>query len=220
MKKKRAQVAPIIGLAVLALGFALSFVGAQEQPASFNGVWQRNDDESDDPQEKMREAMQAMRSQTGGRGGMRPPGGMGGMRPTSGKGGRGGGPPGGPGNMRGGFGPLAEMTSEIETVFKDNEFHVIPSDEGKVRIFYLDGKKHKRETANGIKLETKAEAKKARKKLEKSITREVKLQARELKQDLSAEQKTQIKKLGDELKHEQRRLLTEVKKARKDIQDK
>jgi uncharacterized phage infection (PIP) family protein YhgE len=70
------------------------------------------------------------------------------------------------------------------------------------------------------KLETKVEAKKARKRLEKSIKREVKLQARELKQDLSAEQKSQIEKLGHELKRDQRRLLDEVKKARKDIQDK
>jgi hypothetical protein len=73
------------------------------------------------------------------------------------------------------------------------------------------------------KLENKSEAKAERKKLEKSITREVKLQARELKQDLATEQKVQIKKLGTELKLEQKawgdRLLQEVKKARRDIRN-
>jgi hypothetical protein len=66
-------------------------------------------------------------------------------------------------------------------------------------------------------LETKAEAKEARAKLDVSIKREVKLQARELKQDLSSEQKSAIKKLGNELKSDQLRLLTEVKKARREI---
>lgn len=58
------------------------------------------------------------------------------------------------------------------------------------------------------KLETKAEAQKARTKLEESITREVKLQAREIKQDVAADQKS----WGD-------RLLQEVKKARRDIKN-
>jgi hypothetical protein len=58
------------------------------------------------------------------------------------------------------------------------------------------------------KLETKVEAKKARSKLEKSITREVKLQARELKQHLLEKQKTQFD-----------RILTEVKRARRDIKN-
>jgi hypothetical protein len=164
MKKQLLHIAQILGFAILALSFAFSFVAAQEQ-SGFNGVWQRNDEESDDPQEKMREAMEAMRSQMGGRSG----GGMGGRSGGSmgGRSGGGmGGPPGGGGGARpggrggmkgGGFAQLAQMTREIETVLKDNEFHVIPSGEGKVRIFYLDGEKHKREAANGTKLETRSE---------------------------------------------------------------
>jgi hypothetical protein len=158
MKKHLLYLAQIIGLVILALGFAVAFTAAQERTGGFNGVWQRNDEESDDPQEKMKEAMEAMQSQMGGRSG-------------SGVGGRGGsmgGPPGGGGSMGGrrpggrgggGFAQLGQMTAEIETVLKDNEFHVIPSGEGKVNIFYLDGEKHKRETPNGAKLETTSEMK-------------------------------------------------------------
>jgi hypothetical protein len=162
VKKQLTQAAEIIGFTILALNFALSFVVAQEQPASFNGIWERNDEESDDPQEKMKEAMDAMRSRMGGRGdrGGPPGGSMGDPRGMGGPpGGPGSRPPGGRRGMPGGPGPFTQMAPQIETVFKDNEFHVIPSDEGKVQIFYLDGKKHKRETANGMKLETTAEKK-------------------------------------------------------------
>jgi hypothetical protein len=169
MKKQLLHIAQIIGFVILALSFALAFVAAQEQAGGFNGIWQRNDEESDDPQEKMKEAMEAMRSQMGGskggsKSGMggRGGGGMGG--PPGGGGGGGGGmegrrPGGREGMQGGGFAELAQMTAEIETSLKDNEFQVIPSGEGKVRIFYLDGEKHKRETVNGGKLETKCEKK-------------------------------------------------------------
>lgn len=63
--------------------------------------------------------------------------------------------PGGPG----GFGALADMTKQIETILEDNEFHVVPSGEGRARIFYLDGKKHAQETPQGTKMETVAEKK-------------------------------------------------------------
>ncbi len=142
----------LAGIALLALGFALPFVLGQEQP-SFTGSWLRNEEESDDPQEKMQAAFEAMRQERGGGRGGRMPGGMPGEM-----GGRGGGgqrPEGGPG----GFGALADMTKQIETILEDNEFHVVPSGEGRARIFYLDGKKHAQETPQGTKMETVAEKK-------------------------------------------------------------
>jgi len=82
-------------------------------------------------------------------------------------------------------------------------------------IHLTRGERSKLETADGAKAE--------RKKLERSIKREVKLQAREIKQDVAAEQKVQIQKLGTELKLEQKawgdRLLQEVKKARREIRN-
>ena len=79
-------------------------------------------------------------------------------------------------------------------------------------------------TAERPTFETKVEANKARAKIETSIKREVKLQAREIKIDVAAEQKAQIKKLSTDIKIEQKvwcdRLLAEVKKARRDINNK
>lgn len=73
------------------------------------------------------------------------------------------------------------------------------------------------------KLETKIEAVAARGKLESSIKREVKLQAREIKADVVDEQKVQIKKFVVEIRADQKawgdRLLSELKKTRKDIKD-
>jgi hypothetical protein len=147
-KKHLLQIAQIIGLAILAVSFALSFVVAEEQPG-FSGFWQRNEDESDDPEEKFKEAMEAMRSQMGGRGGRPGMGGRGGME---GRGRR-------PGGMMGGPGGLSDLGAEIETVLENNEFQVVPSGEGRVRIFYLDGEKHMREAPNGSKIETTSEKK-------------------------------------------------------------
>ena len=73
------------------------------------------------------------------------------------------------------------------------------------------------------KLETKTEAASARKKLEKSITKEFGLRTREIKLDLSKQQRVQFKKLGKELKLEQKtqlvKILREVKRARRDIRN-
>lgn len=164
MKKYRWPILRLAGIGLLGLGFGLPFVLAQGEPR-FTGAWQRNEDESDDPQEKMQAAFEAMRQE---RGGGRRPGGMpGGGRP-GGMGGRGGGqmPEGGPGGRggqmpggRGGFGALADMTRQIETTLENNEFHVAPTGQGRVRIFYLDGKKHAQETPQGARLETIAERK-------------------------------------------------------------
>jgi hypothetical protein len=69
------------------------------------------------------------------------------------------------------------------------------------------------------KLETKAEAATARKKLEKSISRELGIRAREIKQDIGDQQKIQFKKLGRELKSDQRhrfdQILKEIKQSRR-----
>jgi hypothetical protein len=149
----------LAGIVLLALGFALPFLFAQEQPR-FTGTWVRNEEESDDPQEKMQAALEAMRQERGGGRGGRMPGGMGGrggggQRPEASRGGGGGQRPGG----AGGFGALADMTSRIETTLENDEFHVVPSGEGRARIFYLDGKTHAQETPQGTKMETVAEKK-------------------------------------------------------------
>jgi len=117
----------------------------------FTAVWERNVEQSDDPQEKMQEAMEdaQMREQMGRRGGGR-----------SGGGGR---PRGGMGGGRGGRGEgearpdLSNVADELTLELADDELRI--DDGERLRIYYLDGKKHKRETANGMKLETVAELK-------------------------------------------------------------
>lgn len=68
-------------------------------------------------------------------------------------------------------------------------------------------------------LETKAEAAVARKKMEKSITRELTVKTRELKQDLGDQQVKQFKKLGRELKTDQKyrfdQLMKEIQQTRR-----
>jgi hypothetical protein len=130
-----------------------------EQAPSFNGVWERNPDESDDPREKMREVMagQAGMSGRGGGQGGRSGGGFGGSgggRGGSSGGGRGGGGRGGRGGPPS-MGDIMRAAQSIETTLADGEFKVIDSE--RVRIYYLDGEKHIRETPQGGKLETVAE---------------------------------------------------------------
>ena len=121
---------------------------------SFSGVWERNVEQSDDPQEKMQAAMEQMREQMGGRGG-------GGGRSRGGGGGRSRG--GGMGGGRGGRGEggarpdLGNVPDELTMELLDNELRI--DDGERLRIYYLDGEKHKREMANGMKLETVAELK-------------------------------------------------------------
>ena len=199
----------------------IGLVGLPAQPAQdigFSGVWERDIERSDDPQEKMQAAMEQMREQTGqrGGGGGRPgggggrgerggggrpgggggrgerggggrPGGGGGRgerggggrpgggggRGERGGGGRpgggggrgergGGGRPGGGGGRgeRGGGGgrpDVGNIPDELTVELTGEEFQV--DDGERLRIYYLDGKKHKRETQNGMKLETIAELK-------------------------------------------------------------
>ena len=144
----------------------IGLVGLPAQPAQdigFSGVWERDIERSDDPQEKMQAAMEQMREQTGQRGGGggvgRPVAGGGGGRPG---GGGGGGRPGGGGGRgeRGGGGgrpDVGNIPDELTVELTGEEFQV--DDGERLRIYYLDGKKHKRETQNGMKLETIAELK-------------------------------------------------------------
>ena len=155
-----------LGMAMGALAFVMPPAwGAVQDPAapesaaeapSFNGAWERNPDESDDPREKLRGAMggQAGMSGRGGGQGGRPGGGSGG--PPGGGGGRGGGGRGGRGGPPS-MGDIMRAAQSIETTLLEGEFKVIDSE--RVRIYYLDGEKHIRETPEGGKLETVAEIK-------------------------------------------------------------
>ena len=141
----------------------IGLVGLPAQPAQdigFSGVWERDIERSDDPQEKMQAAMEQMREQMGQRGGGGGRPGGGGGRP--GGGGGGGGRPGGGGGRgeRGGGGgrpDVGNIPDELTVELTGEEFHV--DDGERLRIYYLDGKKHKRETPDGMKLETIAELK-------------------------------------------------------------
>ena len=121
------------------------------QEVSFAGLWERDVERSDDPEEKMQAAMEQMREQMGrgGGGGGRPPGGGG--RPGGGGGRRGGGREGG------GRPDLGNIPDELRVEMDGEEFRV--DDGERLRIYYLDGEKHKREMANGMKLETVSELK-------------------------------------------------------------
>lgn len=124
----------------------VGLVGLPVQDIGFSGVWERDVERSDDPQEKMQAAMEQMREQMGRRGG--------GGRPGGGGGGPGGG--GGRGERGGGGRPdIGNVPDELTLELTDGEFHV--DDGERLRIDYLDGEKHKRETPNGMKLETIAE---------------------------------------------------------------
>ena len=124
-----------------------------EEGVGFTGIWERNVEQSDDARAKMQEAMEQM-----GRGGGGGPGGSGG-RPPGGRGGSG--RPGGMGGSRGEGGSrrpdLGNVPDELTLELMDDELRV--DDGERLRIYYLDGEKHKRETANGMKLETVAELK-------------------------------------------------------------
>ena len=134
---------------------ALLGIAPVEDGAGFTGNWEMNVEQSDDAQAKMQEAMEQMgQGVRGGHGGGgRPPGGSGG-----------GGRPSGMGGGRGGRGEggssrpdLGNVSHELTLELVDNELRV--DDGERLRIYYLDGEKHKRATANGMKLETVAELK-------------------------------------------------------------
>ena len=133
-------------------GAVLGIVPVQvvQDGVGFTGVWDRNVEQSDDPQEKMQEAMEdaQMRERMGRRGG----GGGGRSRGGGMGGGRGGRGEGGSGRP-----DLGNVPDELTVELLDDELRV--DDGERLRIYYLDGEKHKREMANGTRLETVAELK-------------------------------------------------------------
>lgn len=142
----------------------LLFIGLVGLPAQtvqdigFSGVWERDIERSDDPREKMQAAMEQMREQMGQRGGGGGRPGGGGGRPGGGGGGRPGGGGGrGERGSGGGRPDVGNIPDELTVELTGEEFQV--DDGERLRIYYLDGKKHKRETSNGMKLETIAELK-------------------------------------------------------------
>ena len=150
--------APVVGWMLVGLTSLSLTVFGQDGP-SFTGSWQRDDERSDNPREKMQEAMSSMRdSMGGGRGGGMPgggmPGGGAGMPPGGmpGGGGKGGGKRRGQGGMN--FAAILEAAASIDIEASDGEFRVDDGDS--VQIYYLDGEKHKRELDNGTQLETTA----------------------------------------------------------------
>ena len=128
-----------VALVLSAPVFAPLVVSGQER---FTGTWLRNEKESDNPGEKFQKAFEGMQ---GGKG--RPP-----RLPGGGGGPPGGEMPGPPGGMPG----TERPADQVETRLQGGEFHVAPAGEGRVRIFYLDGKTHVREAGNGLKIETLA----------------------------------------------------------------
>ena len=147
---------------LFALAMTVSLTAAQESEASddaptFNGIWERNPDESDDPREKVQEALGGQSGQEGmsGRGG--------GGRRGSGSGGRASGGKGGRGGssekmqaMRETMGQAMRAAQTLEIDLSETEFRVVDGAEN-VRIYYLDGEKHKRQTPGGVDLETVAQ---------------------------------------------------------------
>jgi hypothetical protein len=125
---------------------------APPQETTFSGLWERDDERSDDAEQKMEAAMEKMRGEMSRRPGGGPPGGEPPMPPPGGMPGGGRGRPAGEG--RGGPPDFAKIPDELRVEIDDRELRV--DDGERVRIYYLDGKKHKRELENGMKLETVA----------------------------------------------------------------
>ena len=108
----------------------------------FSGTWERDPDQSDDAQEKMKAAFERIQQEMERRGrGGPPPGGP----PPGGR------PPGGPEGRGGGPGQVPE---ELYVEHEDGELRLDDGD--RLQIFYLDGEKHRRAMPNGAKLETVA----------------------------------------------------------------
>jgi hypothetical protein len=129
---------------------ALQLAPAASQDVGLTGLWTRNAEKSDDPRAAMRDAMERVQEPRSGR-----RGGFGRRSPGSGMPPSGGGPRGS--GRPGGTPDLGVAAEQLELELVDGELHV--DDGEKLRIYYLDGEEHRRETANGTKLETVAELK-------------------------------------------------------------
>jgi hypothetical protein len=135
-----AVMGPPVAMLILLGGTSVPlFPPPRQGTASFTGVWERDPEKSDDAQEKMRAAFERMREQMERRGGPLPGG------APEGEGGR----PGGAGRRPAGPGGVAE---ELHIELESGELRV--DDGERLEIYYLDGKKHRRELTNGAKLET------------------------------------------------------------------
>jgi hypothetical protein len=123
-------------LAKLLLIGVWAFSQAGNSPG-FGGRWERNPGKSDDGEAKMRAAFQRMQEEMEkrGRGGLPGPGGP------------------APGGPRGGPAP-GQTPDELFIEHEKGELRV--DDGERLAIFYLDGQKHRRQMANGTKLETVA----------------------------------------------------------------
>ena len=148
-------------LLLLAIG-PLPISGNEKRP-DFTGTWQLNEELSEDPREKMREAMSQSRGSRGGGGGRggggRGGGGFGG--PGGGFGGPGGGGPGGGGGQTRGEAPggdresrqeamrtLQEAFAILEIAHQEPLFRVRYADE-REDVLYTDGRSFERTLARG-----------------------------------------------------------------------
>ncbi len=102
--------------------------------SGFSGFWERDPEESDDAQAKMRAAFERMQEEMDRRRGV-----PGGAAPP---------PPGGSGSRE----SRSPVPEELEVEHEKGELRIDDGD--RLQIFYLDGQKHRREMANGAKLET------------------------------------------------------------------
>ena len=164
------SLAVVVLCLLFALAMSVSLTAAREtetskEAPSFNGVWERNPDESDDPREKMQEALGGQTGQMGRMGGGEGGRPGGGGRRQPGMGGQGG-MPGRGGGRRGGSEKMEAMretmkeamqaAQTLEISLSETELRVVDGSDN-VRIYYLDGEKHKRQTPGGVDLETVAQ---------------------------------------------------------------
>lgn len=129
-----------------AAGVAVAVLVSTLQVTGFSGVWERDPDQSDDAQAKMQAAFEQMRAEREGQGRR----GAGGGPPPEGRPGRGRRGPGG------GRGPVSLGTAADELRIEHEGGELRVDDGDQLRIYYLDGKEHKRQMPNGVELETKA----------------------------------------------------------------
>lgn len=130
-------------------------------PAALSGTWKLNHDESDDPREKLRSAMQD-RDQNGGMGGggvtMGIPGigGIGGMgRPGGPGGGQGRGSGAGSEEQRGRLRDLVEAPDQVKIAQKGAETDMTDS-EGHIRSLFTDGRKLEKPKKDSTQTQVKA----------------------------------------------------------------
>lgn len=134
---------------------------AADQRPLLNGTWKLNRDESDNPREKLRSAMQE-REQNGSPGGMGRPGGMGGGMGIPGIGGGMGGPMGG--GMGRGSGSEEDHARLYDVIRGPDQITVtqkgaetdVADDESHVRALFTDGRKLEKPKKDSPQIQVKA----------------------------------------------------------------